>query len=247
MSSFVPHTLFRAGKRRLGYLTLAASLLLPALCFADCEPSVYAFNNLVVFNACTSDGTPQLNVVVLDDAAPLKVNGRVTLPSSRAPDAFASSGDQLIVLRWDRVEIYDLKDTAHPTLAAALQLEHRASTPGYPRIEQTSPDSYLVLSAIGAAELRHEAGAAKWSLNGLADREEFRRKMSEWPPEHRFDANGTETILLRETKAFRYELAWRHQSKPGEFISKQYIRKAQKGSGRVLSQLLVHPIYETID
>jgi hypothetical protein len=247
MNIFVQYAFNLAQKRKLVCLALSASLLLlPALCLGECKASVYAFSNLVVFNDCTSDGTPQLNVVVLDDAAPLRVNGRVTLPSQRGIDAFAHAGDQLIVLRWDRLEIYDLQDVAHPTLAASFQLKNSGETRGYPRIEESAAGSFLVLSAVGAAELKHQGDQAKWTVNELPARDEFRRKMSDWPPEHRF-ADDSKPTLLRETAKFRYVLAWRYQSKPGEAIGWQYVRKVAKTSGRMQSQLLVRQTYETID
>jgi hypothetical protein len=248
MDSLHQHGLQHSHTRRSGPLTLAACLLLwPALGFAECETSVYAFDKFVVFNSCAGDGTPRLNMVVLDDAARLQVRGRVVVPSQRGIDAFAHSGDQLIVLRWDRLEIYDLTDAAHPTLAASFQLAHRASTPGYPRIEQTAPNSFLVLGTVGAVELKQQAGGSKWTLNELPDREEFGRKMSQPPPEHRFDADDVKTIPLRETAKFRYELVWRHQTRPGEAIRRQYLRRVGKAKGRFFSQLPVRETVETID
>lgn len=234
-------------KRERAYRVLAASMLLVAApCFAQCGEGVYTFDNLVVFGACSPDGTPKLNVVVLDDTAPLRVSGQVTIPTDRGIDAFAHSGNQLIVLRWDRLEIYDLKDAAHPTLEAGFQLKNQGSVPGYPRIEP-SAGGFLVLSSIGAVEIKQQETPAKWILNELPPREEFRRAMQQWPPEHRFDLDEPAPAVLRETQEFRYEFVWRHQTRPGEAISRQYLRKVHKTGGRLQSQLLVRQRYETID
>jgi hypothetical protein len=44
-----------------------------------------------------------LNILALDDAAELRVTGRVKTAITRGIDAYADNGDQLIVLSWDRI------------------------------------------------------------------------------------------------------------------------------------------------
>jgi hypothetical protein len=88
---------------------ITALLLLSGMSWADSAFSTYAFGNVFVFDTLSDDGSRKLNVVSLDDDSSLKVIGQVNMPGrSHYIGAYAHHEDKLIVLLWDRMEIYDL-------------------------------------------------------------------------------------------------------------------------------------------
>jgi hypothetical protein len=221
--------------------------LIAGSCRGDCGPSVYAFDSVVVFYRCDKNGSPWLNIVALDDAVGLRVTGRVKTAVTRGIDAYAHYGDRLIVLSWDRVEIYDLKRPAEPGLAAAFHLKNQGPEPGYPRIENIGGNRFRLLSTVGAAELAAEAGAEKWKLEDIPRSTEFQRRMGERPPEDAFNSDWSDRMVVKESNMFRYELVWKSTTKPGEAIRRQYLRKVRKATAHVTSTLLVQEKLETID
>ena len=235
-------------KKRVEWLGIALACgLIASACRADCGPSLYAFESMVVFYRCDQNGAPWLNIVALDDAAELKVIGRVKTSITRGIDAYAHNGERLIVLSWDRIEIYDLKRPAEPTLAATFHLKNQGSVPGYPRIENMAGNRFLLLSTVGTAELSGDADPTKWRLEDVPRSPEFQRRMGERPPEDSFNSDARDQMLVKETNTFRYELVWKRKTKPGVSIRRQYLHKIQKATGRVASALLVQEESETID
>jgi hypothetical protein len=234
----------RNGVAALNFLLF---MLAGGVCRADdCGPTVYAYGDRVVLFTCNGAGRPEFDVVLLDDTAALKVTGRIPV-MARSFDAAGNYKKQWIVVTWDRLEIYDLADPAHPVSAAKFQLRKQTPTPGYGRIEQIAENKFLVLSTVGAAELTAENGGAKWSLTDIRQTPDHRRKMTERPPEARFSVESDTALLVRETPQFRYELIWKGRASPGQFIDRQYLRKVDKSTQRAVSDLVLGRRLETID
>jgi hypothetical protein len=167
---------------------------------------------MVVFYRCDQNGAPWLNIVALDDAAELKVAGRVKTSNTRGIDAYAHNGVRLIVLSWDRIEIYDLKRPAEPTLAVTFHLKSQGSVPGYPRIENMAGNRFLLLSTVGAAELAADVDLAKWRIEDVPRSPEIQRRMGERPREDSFNSDARDQMLVKETNTFRYELDWKSKT-----------------------------------
>ena len=194
-------------KKRVEWLGIALACgLIASACEVDCRPSLYAFESMVVFYRCDQNGAPCLNIVALDDAAELKVTGRVKTSITRGIDAYAHYGDRLIVLSWDRIEIYDRKRPAEPMVAVTFHLKNQGSVPGYPRIEKMAGNRFLLLSTVGTAVLAGDADPAEWRLEDVPRSSEFQRRMGERPPEDSFNSDACDQMLVKETNTFRYEL-----------------------------------------
>jgi hypothetical protein len=236
------------GKKHSRWLAIALACgLIAGVCRADCRTSIFAFESVVVFYRCDRNGAPWLNIVMLDDGAALKVTGRVKTAIKRGIDAYAIYGDRLIVLSWDRTEIYDLKRPAAPTLAATFQLKNQGAVPGYPRIENMAGNRFLLLSTVGAAELAAEADNGNWKLEDVPRSPEYQRRMGKRPPEDSFNSDARDQMVVKETNTFRYELVWKSKTRPGESIRRQYLHKVEKATGRLTSALLMREESETID
>ncbi len=229
-------------------LNLLLFMLAAGVCRADdCGPTAYAYEDRVVLFTCNKAGTPEFDVVLLDDAAALKVTGRIPLEIASSFDAAGNYKKQWIVVTWDRLEIYNLADPAHPVLAAKFQLEKQPPAPGYGRIEQIGENKFLVLSTVGAAELTAESDGEKWTLTDIPQTPDHLRKMTERPPEARFSVENGTPVVVRETPQFRYELIWKSRTKPGQFINRQHLRKVDKATRRTVSDLVLGERLETID
>jgi len=235
---------------RKGSKLLAGTLLCTLtaqVCFADCGRSLSVFENTLVFYKCAADGSAWLNFVALNDEAPLKVAGRVKTAIKRGIDAYGNFGDQLITISWDRVEVYDVKNIAAPKLSATFQLKDQGSVPGYARIQEIAPGRFLLLETMGAAELTAEENGARWKLQDLPRTSELQKRMLSTPANYNLTSDAVDLQTVRETNSFRYQLLWKRRSKPGEAFGDQYLRKVDKKTGHVVSNLLVGQSYETID
>jgi hypothetical protein len=232
------------GRTALSFLVVVATAV---VCHADdCGPTAYAYEDRVVFFTCSKSGSPEFDVILLDDATLLKVGGRVPVSVARSFDAAVNYKNQWIVLTWDRVEIYDLADPAHPVVAAKFHLEKQTSAPGYPRFERVAENKFLVLAGATAAELTAEGDGPKWTLAEIPLTAEHRKKMAEMP-EERFSEHNNHPVVVRETPKFRYEVVWKHRARTGEFISRQHLRKIDKAIQRTVSDLVLGERLETID
>ena len=229
--------------RTTGFLTLA---MCASVCRADCGSAVYSYEDKVVVFACGKAG-PELRVILLDDATALKITGRVAMPSSREFDTAGHYKNFLMLVRWDKFEVYDLADPTHPALAAKFDLRKQENLSGFERIEQTAGNKFLVLTSMGVVEVTTEGESAKWTLKEISASPEMRKKMAERPPEYRFlDENGR-PVTLRQDEKFRYELGWRQKSKPGEILHQHYLRKVNEATQKDASLLLLGERLETID
>ena len=232
----------RCGPIALTYLfaTVAA--------WADSQPGVVG--DLLVFYT-----TGNLNVVRLEDGAPLKVAGRITLASHNALHAQSSCADQIILLLWDEVEVYSLAEPAAPKRVAAFQIgKQRAAASGNPRIERTGAATFLVISPIGAAELTVDPERKLWSMADIAFTADFQRKAQVSTPETESarlelvsDRDSGRPRVMKESARFRYERLWKSRTRPGLMIHTEYLRKVDKASGKTVSQLLLGEEQETID
>jgi hypothetical protein len=153
----------------------------------------------------------------------------------------------LILLTWDRIDVYDLADPTHPNLVAKFPMKHQTSSPGYERIEKTAESTFQVLSSLGAVELTGEGDAAHWVIREVQVTPEMKRKMGERPPESHFTVETDDPVLVRESTQFRYELFWKDRVRTGQVLHRQYLRKVDKSTGRAVSTMLLGENLETID
>lgn len=228
----------------IGFVVFAFSA---TVCRAQCEHAAYAYENRVVVMSCNKTGAPELQIITLDDARPLKVVGRVAVPSDRLFDAAGHYKNFLMVARWNKFEVYDLADLAHPSLAASFDLNKRGSFPGYDRIEQTSPNKFIVMTSLGAVEVTANGNPSEWTIEEIPPSKELEKKMSGFPPDWRFSDTNQKSVVVRETAKFRYELVWREKSSPGEIWHRQFLRKVDVARQQAASELFLGKHLETID
>lgn len=234
--------------KTIAAMSLLLALLAAAVCRADdCGPAVYAYENRVVFYSCDKTGALGFNVVVLDDSNDLKIAGRVTVKPKRSFDTIAHYKDQLLILTWDLLEIYDARDPARPSLTAAFTMKNQGKFPGYDRIEKKSENTFLVLSSFGAGELTLEGDAPKWTFKDIERTPSDNKLVQSLPPESALTRETQEVIPLQETAKFRYELIWKDRKRPGEVLHREYVRKVDKGTQKAVSGLLLGERLETID
>jgi hypothetical protein len=231
-------------------------LLSPRASRADSSGTSYAFGKVVVFDTVVSDKvtyqtTRLLNAVLLDDASALRVVGKVAMASKPSyVSAYSNRGDQLIVLLWDRVEIYDFSDATSPRFVTALQLaDQGASTPGYPVIQKMSDEKFILLNTRNTSELTVDAQGKNWTVKPLPPPTAEQRAAMAAPPAPVLASNkpGAEPLLLRDGDKFRYELAWVDRRRPGRIEHRKYVRKMDKVSARTVSEFLLDTQIETVD
>ena len=230
----------------------AATLMILAfgasLCRADdCGPTPYAYENRIILFACDKSGAPELRVIVLDDRGPLKVTGRVPSAAKRSFDAAAHFKNFVMLLTWNNVGVYDFEDANHPTLVASFALKEREKLPGYSRIDKIAANKFLVIFAMGAAELTAQGDEPKWSLADVQVTSDIEKQSMEPPAEFRFTQNTGIALPVRETAQFRYDLVWKTRTKPGEAIDRQLLRKTDKKTQQTVSELVLGARLETID
>jgi len=219
-----------------------------SICRADdCGPTPYAYENRVILFACDKSGAPELRVIVLDDAGPLKVTGRVPSAAKRSFDAAAHLKNFVMLLTWNNVGVYDFEDANHPNLVASFALKEGEKLPGYPRIDKIAADKFLVVFARGAAELTAQGHAPKWSLGDVQVTPDMQKQSMEPPTEFHFTQNTGAALPVRETAQFRYDLVWKTRTKPGEAIDRQLLRKTNKKTQQTVSELVLGARLETID
>jgi len=227
----------------IGFLAFAMGA---SVCRADCDHAVYAYDERVVVFACGKGG-PELRVIVLDDASSLKIAGRVAVPSSREFDTADHYKNFLMLVRWDKFEVYDLADPIHPTLAAKFDLSKHENLSGYERIEQTAANKFLVITSMGVVEVTTDGEPRKWSLKEFTASAEIKKRMSSQPPSWRFVDQNAAAVPVWKTEKFRYELSWEDKSKPGAISHRQYLRKVDLATQKATSLLLLGERLETID
>ena len=228
----------------IGFLALALGGPLRG---EQCEHSTYAYEDRVVVMTCDKAGTPELHVILLDDANPLKVAGRVGVPSDRLFDTAGHYKNFLLLTRWNKLEVYDFTDVTRPTLAASFDLNKRGTFPGYDRIELTAPNKILVMTSLGAVELTADGDPSKWNMAEMPPSKELEKKMSGRTAEWRFTDQNEKSVVVRETPQFRYELVWREKSSTGEILHRQYLRKVDVAAQSAASEMLLGEHLETID
>lgn len=228
----------------IGFLALGSGASVRG---AQCEHTTYAYEDRVVVMTCDKVGTPELHVILLDDANPLKVAGRVGVPSDRLFDSAAHYKNFLLLTRWNKLEVYDFTDVTRPTLAASFDLNKRGTFTGYDRIEQTAENKILVMTSLGTVEVTAEGEPSKWNITEVPPSKELEKKMSGRTAEWRFTDQNQKSVVVRETPQFRYELAWREKSSTGEILHRQYLRKVDVATRRIASEILLGAHLETID
>ena len=228
----------------VGFLTLGPGASVRG---AQCEHATYAYEDRVVVMTCSKAGAPELHAILLDDGNPLKIAGRVGVPSDRLFDTAGHYKNFLLLARWNKLEVYDFTDVARPTLAASFDLNKRGTFPGYDRIEQTAPNKVLVMTSLGTVEVTAEGEPSKWNITEVPPSKELEKKMSGRTPEWRFVDQNEKSVVVRETPQFRYELVWREKSSTGEILHRQYLRKVDVATQRAASEVLLGEHLETID
>jgi len=228
---------------------IIALLLLSGASWADSEFSTYAFGNVFVFDTLATDGSRKLNVVSLDDDSSLKVIGQVNMPGhSSYIGTFSNYKDKLIVLLWDRVEIYDLTKPTSPTFVKAFELKNQGfSSPGYPRIEAAGDNRFILMNTVNTSELRTEGEVQNWKVTAMALTPEIKAKMTQRSLADDFEVQAQPSLLVKDTGKFRYELIWKNKQQRGLVTHAKYLRKVDKVSGRTLASLSLGTVQETID
>lgn len=237
-------------------LACIAAIWSPASARADSDGSAYGFGNILVFDTLVTDkvtyrSTRLLNVVPLDDRSPLRVAGRVAMPGKSA--YIAAYGDynrKLIVLLWERVEIYDLSDPTNPRLVASLDLGDQGfSSAGEPLIEKAGEGKFVLLNTRNTSELAVDGDEGKWTVKPLPPPDAAQKaRMSEPPAAVLAFRKPTSTpLILRESDQFRYELGWSDKRQPGRIAHRKYVRKLDKSGTRMVSEFLLSTDIETID
>lgn len=228
----------------MGFLALSLG---PSVYGVPCDHSTYAYEDRVVVMTCDKAGAPELHTILLDDAGPVKVSGHVAVPSSRLFDTAGHYKTFLMLVRWNKFEVYDFADISRPTLAASFDLNQRGTFRGYPRIEQTAENKILVMTTVGTVEVTAEGEPAKWSITEVSPSKELEKKMSARTPEWRFDDQNEKTVVLREIGKFRYELVWREKPSTGEILHRHFLCKVEVATQRAASEMLLGEHLETID
>ena len=93
-------------------LTILVIMYAAIVCRAqDCGSTAYAYEDRVVFFTCGKTGTPEYDVILLDDATALRISGRIPISTARALDAAAAvltgEGD---IPKWTLNEITQTAD-----------------------------------------------------------------------------------------------------------------------------------------
>jgi hypothetical protein len=228
---------------------IAFFCLFTSPCLADSAYSTYAFGNLFVFDSLSADGSRKLNVVSLEDDSSLKVTGQVSMPgNSSYISAYSSLQDKLMVLRWDRLEIYDLANPSRPVFLRAFELKNQGfSSPGFPFIQRTAENRFLVVNAVNTTDLRTEGDVLHWTVSPIAINPEIKSKMSQRPPTADFESQAQPVMLVKESARYRFELFWKEARRPGVITHRKYLRKVDKISGRIVASLPLGLTQETID
>lgn len=230
----------------------AMSLCLVVLCSSacradDCGPAIFAYENRVVFYSCDKTGALGLNVVVLEEASDLKISGHVPVNGKRGFDAIARHKDQVLILTWDLLQIFDTTDPAHPTPAAKFTIKNQGKFQGYDRIERKSDNSFFVLSGRGTGELTFAGDPLRWTYTDV-ERTPAQNKIAQAePPESRLSRDIQDVTPLLETAKFRFELVWKNKVRPGEVLHREFLCKVDKTTHRSISSLLLGERLETID
>lgn len=240
----------RRGRNIAGIGCVASLLLLAATApatRAQCQHSTYAYEDRVTVLGCVKTGAPELWVIVLDDASPLQISGRLKVAVVRGFDTARQYKNYLMMAIWDKFYVFDVGDAAHPLLAATFDLKKREQAPGYNLFERLAENKFLVLTAMGALEVTTDGEPAKWTLGEIPLTAELRKKAGSRPPEWRFDDQNEATVVLRESAKYRYELTWREKLSPGEILHQHYLRQVHRTAPQSASELLLGTHLETVD
>ncbi|HEV3202572.1 MAG TPA: hypothetical protein VGZ73_31985 [Bryobacteraceae bacterium] len=234
--------------------SLAAVLCLFAALSARADSQSTILGNLLIFYTEGSSGRI-LNVVPMEDRAPLKIIGRAPIALHKAIHAQFPFGNQIILLLWDQVEVYSLAEPSAPQRVASYRLRSQhAAKSGDPRIERTDHRRFLIISPVGAAELSVDPEGKRWTLVDTEMTPELQEKAQTSSPVAESarlalvcDRDTGRPRLLKESARFRYETVWARRTKPGLIIHTEYLRKVDKASGKTAAQLLLGGEQETID
>jgi hypothetical protein len=243
---------------------ICVAMLTASLVFAFAAPSradstgtTYVFAKRVVFDTVETDrvtarSTRLLNVVPLDDRGALKVAGKVAMPGqSSYVAAYGNRQDKLIVLLWDRVEIYDVADAAKPRFVQSLGLvDQGVGLPGRSLIEPAGADKFVLLNTRNTTELTTAGDGAHWHVRSLPLPAPAQQAKMIAPLSDAMQALAQPSqtpLTLAEGDKFRYALVWAETRRPGRIIHRKYVRQLDKASGRTASEILLATDLETID
>jgi hypothetical protein len=213
----------------------------------QCDHTTYAYEDRVAVLGCDKTGAPELQVILLDDAGPLKITGRVKVVAPRGFDAAGHYKNYFMMAVWDKFFVFDLADPTHPALAATFDLKKREQVPGYDRFEQIAENKFLALTAMGALEITADGEPSQWNLAEIPLTPELRKKAGMQPPEWQFVYQNQPAIVLRESPKYRYELGWKEKLSPGQIWHRQYVRQVDLATKKDASAILLGAHLETID
>ena len=187
------------------------------------------------------------NVVILNDTAKLKIVGQVKTQADYNVDAYSNYKNYLIVLLWNRVEIYDLINPTKPTLVKFFSLQEHESWPGWGRIIKDKT-KFLLLSTKTTAELTMDDNIANWRINNIERKKQLHEKtlIKSNFPAFNYGLRDPNSFIVKETEKFLYEIFWETEEiEKYKRAHKKYLCKVRKKDKKVISNLLLGEIIET--
>jgi hypothetical protein len=218
-----------------------------SLFWADHDLDIYSFDDLFVFDTFTHEGR-LFNIVVLNDADSLKIDGQIETNSNHNVDGYANYKNLLIVLLMNRVEVYDLNDPSQPILIKTIVLKEQGPYPrGYKGIVQKN-NTYLLLSCTSIAQLTVTDDTTEWQIVSLGEKPKYQKEdfvSARFPP-FKHQGRYPWPFIVRETPNFRYEVDWEVGAWEGYArMHKKYLRKIRKEDGKIVSSLFLGEHMET--
>lgn len=211
---------------------------------ADHDLDIYSFDNLFIYDTFSKgSGLRTINIVVLDDKRTLKVSGSVRSNVDANVDAFSNYKNFLIVLLWNRLEIFDLGNPQKPYLVKTYKLEQHRSWPGFGRIIKDG-NVFLLLSTKTTSKLIMDDDVNKWKMEPFERTEELHKAtliQSFFPAFDDFS-----NYIVKKTKDFKFEIKWK-TIKTGKYFTshKKYLAKVRKSNNALVSKILLGEIGTT--
>ncbi len=210
---------------------------------ADHDLDIYSFEDLFVYDKFGESITRIFNIVTLRDEDELEIVGQISTLADKNVDAYSHYKNYLIVLIWNRIEVFDLSNPKCPIRVKLYQLKEHKSWPGYGRIVKNG-NKFYILSTKTTSELIVYDEITNWKIKDIERTNELHEKTlieSSFPP-----FNYKDSFVVKETDKFLYEIFCRREE-VGKYMwsNKKYLRKIRKKDRKVTSELLLGELIET--
>ena len=200
------------------FISVVFVLVIPTVACANGELTIYAFEDRFVFDRLLEDGRV-INIVLLLDNKPLKVVGQAAVNSDRSLTNFSHCGQYLIATMVDEFAVYDLSDPTTPKLVETLKTV--AGVREYCRRN----------SGIDSDQKEHDTDLANLKTNSASGP----------------GSNAGKPFLMKETKKYRYEVAWETEPQPsGGYHHQMFLNKVRKRDEEFVSRLWLGLQVETV-